>query len=113
MTLIKDRMITLPNVIDMNTLRNAYLASKNAENILSAVAEHRRMQRWKEQVYDWLRHLGYGFLGLIIFFILYKIDVLSALIDVLMKIVLNCYTNCSFGNRAETMIDRNPYRRLI
>ena len=33
-TLIKDRRITLPNLIDQDTLKNTYMTLENAENLL-------------------------------------------------------------------------------
>lgn len=102
MTLIKNKMILLPNIVDSNILRNTHISLENAESILDTISSHHRIQTWKENALEWLRYLGYTSLGIITFLTLYKIGLFNAIIDLVKRLIGNCYTNCSFGNKANT-----------
>ena len=101
-TLIKDRLITLPNLIDQDTLKSMNMTLENGGKLLETKAGHGLIQTWKEVAYNWLQYLGYGSLGLMTLLILHKIGVFAVIIDLLKKLRGNCYSNCSFGNRGTT-----------
>lgn len=103
MTLIKNKMILLPNIIDSDTLRNTHLSLENAESILETISSRHRVRTWKENALEWLRYLGYTSLGIITFLTMYKIGLFNAIIDLVKRLLGNCYTNCSFGNKANTL----------
>ena len=65
----------------------------NAENLLETIAGHRRIQIWKEVVYNWLQYLVYGSSGLMTLLLLHEIGVFTVIIDLLRKLIGNCFGN--------------------
>ena len=49
------------------------------KNILETIATHRRVKTWKETSLEWLQYFGYGALGLITLFTLYKLGLLDVI----------------------------------
>ena len=79
-----------------------HMTLENAGNLLETKTGHRLIQTWKEVAYNLLQYLEYGSSELMTFLISHKIGVFAVIIDLLKRLIGNCYSNCSFGNRGET-----------
>ena len=76
---LKERLIQLPKQINNEELRQARISLDDTENILSKIANHRRLKTWKETGLEWIQYLGYGALILGTLFTLYKLGIFECI----------------------------------